>query len=57
MPKGFLDPISIPKFVNQLVKPAVYKPFSFNIKERVKQKKRWCIREHKRDVYVCCKYK
>lgn len=52
MPKGFLDPISIPKFVNQLVKPAVYKPFSFNIKERVKQKKRWCIREHKRDVYV-----
>ncbi|MDP4145527.1 MAG: multicopper oxidase [Bacillota bacterium] len=29
-----LDPLSIPKFVNQLVKPPVYKPFEINMKEK-----------------------
>ncbi len=34
-----IDPATIPKFVNQLVKPPVYEPFKLKFKTKTKEKK------------------
>ena len=55
-PATNLDPVSIPKFVNQLVKPPIYKPFVFNTRVKVKEKiygkkEKWYCKEEKRHLY------
>lgn len=47
--KTNLDPATIPKFVNQLVKPPEYKPFLY--KKRVKLKDKLRKKKEKRHLY------
>ncbi|HHW42221.1 MAG TPA: multicopper oxidase domain-containing protein [Desulfotomaculum sp.] len=48
-----LDPASIPKFVNQLVKPLVYKPFVIKVTAKTNEKnKRRFKKEEKRHLYI-----
>jgi len=51
-----LDPVSIPKYVNQLVKPPVYKPIVLNAKVKCKKKVHggkgtWRKKREKRHLY------
>lgn len=52
-----LDPVSIPKFTNQLVKPPVYMPLVFKVKKNVRSKnhldkKKYYKKKEKRHLYI-----
>ena len=46
-----LDPVCIPKYVNELLKPPVYKPFVINTKTKTNEKDSCCKKKEKKHLY------
>ncbi|SEW14926.1 multicopper oxidase family protein [[Clostridium] fimetarium] len=46
-----LDPACIPKYVNELLKPPVYKPFQIKSKAKTKKKNKCCKEKEKKHLY------